>query len=59
MEELVDAGPVFVQKKYEIKNNDTTDSLLTELNSLGGIFKVSVTFNCLVERVGIKNKAPH
>ncbi|MEK7186419.1 MAG: methionyl-tRNA formyltransferase [Patescibacteria group bacterium] len=36
MEELVDAGPVFVQKKYEIKNNDTTDSLLTELNSLGG-----------------------
>ena len=36
MEEQVDAGPVYVQKKYEIKDNDTTDSLLTELNSLGG-----------------------
>ena len=35
MEEGVDTGPIFVQKKYEIKDNDTTDSLLTELNALG------------------------
>lgn len=36
MQEEVDAGPIFAQKNYKIKDADTTDSLLTELNYLGG-----------------------
>ncbi len=36
MVERVDAGDVLVQKEYVLKTNETTDSLLSELNKLGG-----------------------
>lgn len=32
----VDAGPIYSQEKYKIKPNETTDSLLTALNTIGG-----------------------
>ncbi|MBI2031988.1 MAG: hypothetical protein HYT08_05235 [Candidatus Levybacteria bacterium] len=35
MQRGVDQGPVFLQNEYEIKDIDTTDSLLTKLNVLG------------------------
>lgn len=36
MTEKVDAGDIYAQKEYELKPNETTDSLLTELNTIGG-----------------------
>ncbi|HSW47538.1 MAG TPA: methionyl-tRNA formyltransferase [Candidatus Saccharimonadales bacterium] len=36
MNDKVDAGDILAQKEYEIKPTDTTESLLTELNKLGG-----------------------
>ena len=36
MTEQVDAGDMLEQQKYELKPDETTDSLLTELNQLGG-----------------------
>ncbi|OGD87115.1 hypothetical protein A2870_02290 [Candidatus Curtissbacteria bacterium RIFCSPHIGHO2_01_FULL_41_11] len=36
MTELVDAGDILAQVKYELKAAETTDSLLTALNKLGG-----------------------
>jgi methionyl-tRNA formyltransferase len=42
MSNKVDAGAVFAQKEYVLKENETTDSLLNELNLLGGELAVSV-----------------
>ncbi|MDP2632394.1 MAG: methionyl-tRNA formyltransferase [Candidatus Curtissbacteria bacterium] len=36
MTELVDAGDILAQVKYELKTDETTHSLLTSLNKLGG-----------------------
>ncbi len=36
MTDKLDAGDILGQKEYEIKSDDTTDSLLTVLNELGG-----------------------
>lgn len=36
MTEQLDAGDILGQKEYEIQPDDTTDSLLTKLNELGG-----------------------
>lgn len=36
MNDRVDAGDILAQKEYVIKPSDTTQSLLTELNKLGG-----------------------
>lgn len=36
MNDRVDAGDILAQKVYEIQSNETTESLLTELNKLGG-----------------------
>ncbi|MDP3998758.1 MAG: methionyl-tRNA formyltransferase [bacterium] len=36
MNEQVDAGQILAQKEYKLKPEETTDSLLTELNRLGG-----------------------
>jgi methionyl-tRNA formyltransferase len=42
MSAKVDAGDVFAQKEYVLKPDETTDSLLNELNLLGGELVVSV-----------------
>lgn len=42
MNEKVDAGDVYAQQPYTLKPTETTDSLLTELNKLGGELAVSV-----------------
>lgn len=36
MTEQLDAGDILGQKEYEIQSDDTTESLLTKLNELGG-----------------------
>ncbi len=36
MNDKIDAGDILAQKEYEIKPNETTESLLIELNKLGG-----------------------
>lgn len=36
MAEEVDAGDILAQKEYQLKENETTDSLLIKLNELGG-----------------------
>lgn len=36
MAQRVDAGDILAQKEYALKSDETTDSLLTELNKLGG-----------------------
>lgn len=36
MNDRVDAGDILAQKEYEMKLDETTESLLTELNNLGG-----------------------
>src|SRR3989344_5337196 len=36
MTQQVDAGDILAQKEYQIKPNETTESLLTELNKTGG-----------------------
>lgn len=41
----VDAGPIFAQKEYTLKPDETTDSLLTALNTLGGKLIVDVIKN--------------
>ena len=45
MNERVDAGDILAQKKYEIKPTDTTESLLTILNKLGGKIIIPVIKN--------------
>ncbi|HUD04415.1 MAG TPA: formyltransferase family protein [Patescibacteria group bacterium] len=42
MSAKVDAGAIFAQKEYVLKPDETTDSLLNELNLLGGNLAVSV-----------------
>lgn len=42
MSEKMDAGAVVVQKEYEIKPDETTDSLLTALNLLGSQLLLTV-----------------
>jgi methionyl-tRNA formyltransferase len=42
MSAKVDAGDIFAQVKYVLKSDETTDSLLNELNNLGGELAVSV-----------------
>ena len=36
MDEKVDTGDILAQKEYKLSKNETTDSLLTKLNELGG-----------------------
>jgi methionyl-tRNA formyltransferase len=45
MTEKVDAGDIFAQKKYQMKSDETTESLLTELNKFGGELLVKVIKN--------------
>ena len=42
MAEEVDAGPILAQKEDQLKADETTDSLLTILNTLGGKLVVDV-----------------
>lgn len=42
MTEEVDAGAILAQKEYQLKPDETTDSLLTELNKLGGQLLIKV-----------------
>ena len=41
MNEKVDAGNILSQKEYELKPDETTNSLLTKLNTLGGEIIIS------------------
>ena len=45
MTDEVDAGPILAQQKYTLKADETTDSLLTILNTLGGELVVDVIKN--------------
>ncbi len=51
----VDAGDIYAQKEYEIKPTDTTDSLLIELNTLGGHLVVQV-INDIVNNTAVRKK---
>lgn len=42
MTEIVDAGDILTQKEYTLKPDETTDSLLTTLNKLGGELAIQV-----------------
>jgi methionyl-tRNA formyltransferase len=42
MSNIVDGGDIYAQKEYTLRPDETTDSLLTELNNLGGQLAVSV-----------------
>ncbi|MGA2911590.1 MAG: methionyl-tRNA formyltransferase [Candidatus Levyibacteriota bacterium] len=50
MSAKVDAGDIFAQTEYVLKSNETTDSLLNELNLLGGELAVLVINNILQNR---------
>lgn len=41
----VDAGDMLIQEKYEVKPDDTTDSILTKLNELGSKLVIKVLKN--------------
>jgi len=45
MTNKVDAGDIYAQKEYALKPNETTESLLTELNTLGAELITSVIKN--------------
>ncbi|MDO8658450.1 MAG: methionyl-tRNA formyltransferase [Candidatus Levybacteria bacterium] len=45
MSEKMDTGSILAQKKYELKKDETTDSLLTKLNELGGKLVIDVIEN--------------
>ena len=47
MTEKVDAGDILAQQEYSLTPNETTDSLLTQLNSIGANLMVSVINNYL------------
>ncbi|MDO8686905.1 MAG: methionyl-tRNA formyltransferase [Candidatus Berkelbacteria bacterium] len=51
MNEKVDAGDILSQKEYELKPDETTDSLLTKLNTLGGEIIISVIENYVKKNV--------
>ena len=42
MTEKVDAGDILAQEEYELKDDETTDSLLTQLNTQGGKLLIKV-----------------
>ncbi len=56
MNEKVDAGDILAQQKYEIKPHDTTESLLTELNKLGGEIIVPVISDYINKKVNPKKQ---
>lgn len=45
MTDKVDAGDILAQEEYTLEQNETTDSLLTKLNTLGAELAVSVIEN--------------
>ena len=47
MSEDVDAGDILAQKEYILKENEAADSLLTQLNTLGGQLVIDVINNYL------------
>lgn len=47
MNEQVDAGQILAQKEYHLKGDETTDSLLIQLNTLGGKIIIPVIENYL------------
>ena len=57
MTDKLDAGDILGQTKYEIKSDDTTESLLTELNKLGSELIVSILNN--FDEAKIKAKKQH
>ncbi|HUD09486.1 MAG TPA: formyltransferase family protein [Patescibacteria group bacterium] len=50
MSNKVDAGAIFAQTEYVLKPDETTDSLLNELNLLGGNLAVSVINDILQDK---------
>ncbi len=57
MSSKVDAGDIYAQKKYTLKTSETTDSLLKELNKLGGELTVDV-INAIVTKKITPKKQP-
>lgn len=51
MTEDVDTGDLVAQQEYSLKPNETTDSLLTELNTIGGKLVIRVIENFLTGSV--------
>jgi methionyl-tRNA formyltransferase len=51
MTEKVDAGDILAQQEYELEKDETTDSLLTKLNTLGGQLIISVIEQFLKESI--------
>jgi len=47
MTEKVDAGDILAQEEYRLTKEETTDSLLTQLNTLGGQLIIGVIEKCL------------
>ncbi len=56
MNEQVDAGDILAQKEYEMKPDETTESLLTELNKLGGEIIIPVIEDYINEKADPKKQ---
>src|SRR3989304_4862591 len=52
----VDAGDILAQKEYELKENETTDSLLTELNKLGSELIIKLLPGLFHSQSGVKTQ---
>jgi methionyl-tRNA formyltransferase len=55
MNDTVDAGDIYAQEEYKLTPEETTDSLLTKLNELGGHLVVKV-INTIVEKQIVPTK---
>jgi len=56
MTQDVDAGPIYAQEKYRVKPDETTDSLLTRLNTIGGSLIVKVIKEIIAGKDNPKNQ---
>ena len=56
MNDKVDAGDILAQKEYEMKQDETTESLLTELNKLGGEIIIPVIEDYLNGKISAKKQ---
>lgn len=56
MNDKVDAGDILAQKNYEMKPDETTESLLTELNKLGGEIIIPVIENYAKGKIDAKKQ---
>jgi methionyl-tRNA formyltransferase len=59
MNAKMDAGDILAQEKYKLTADETTDSLLTKLNTIGGKLAVSVIqdYDSITPRIQIEQEA--